>query len=109
MSTYSVGQQYVSISVSTIGSNQIVAAVAGKKIRVVSYVLVCSVAETVTWRSGSSPNLTGGMSFAAQAGVSSHYCPLGLFQTASGSALNLVLTTGGNIVAGHLVFVLDPQ
>lgn len=109
MSTYNVGQQYVSISVVTQGSNQIVAAVTGKKIRVVSYVLVCTAAESVTWRSGSSPNLSGAMSFAASAGVSSHYCPLGLFQTASGSALNLVLTNGGSVVAGHLVFVLDPQ
>lgn len=96
---------YAAINVSTAGDNTLVAAVAGKRIRVLSYTLVCSAVETVRFESGAGGTaLTGQMEFGANGGAAVT-CDHGLFETAAGALLNLELATGVN-VDGHLTYVL---
>jgi hypothetical protein len=101
--------KFAAINASASGGNTIVAAVAGKRIRVVSYVIVAAGSVTATWQSASTA-LSGPMSLAASGGASASIGIMtpggayGLFQTESGEALNLSL--GGAVnVAGHLCYL----
>lgn len=101
--------KFAAINASASGSNAIVAAVTGKRIRVVSYVIVAAGAVTATWQSASTA-LSGPMSLASSGGASASVGILapggayGLFQTEAGEALNLSL--GGAVtVAGHLCYI----
>lgn len=101
--------KFSKIDASSSGSNTIVAAVAGKKIRVLSYVIIAAGAVTAKWQSAST-DLTGAMSLAANGGAAPSVSVLapggvyGLFETASGEALNLNL--GGAVnVSGHLTYI----
>lgn len=97
------GTQSAAISV-TAGTNELVAAVTGKRIKVFSYAVVATGAGTVKFQSAST-DLTGAMSFAANGGIS---CAPGddpWFATAAGEALNIV--TSGS-AAGHLSYVIEP-
>ena len=97
--------KYAVIDNATAGDNSIVAAVDGKKIRVLSYALVAAAAVTVRFESGAGGTaLTGQMSFAANGGVSCPFNEGGWFETAAGAALNLEL--GGAVsVDGHLSYI----
>jgi len=99
---YGIVPKYADIDVASAGDNTIVAAVTGKKIRVLQYALVVSAATTVIWKSGTTP-ITGDMPFAANGGISSPFSPSGLFETSAGEALVLNLSAG-NPVSGHLVY-----
>lgn len=96
------------ISVSSSGANEIVAAVPGRRIRVLSYIIVADAAVKVTWRSGST-DLSGQMNLAAAGyGVSSSGSVssmgyLAQFVTAPGEALNLNLSLAA-AVGGHLTY-----
>lgn len=101
--------KFAAINASASGSNAIVAAATGKRIRVVSYVIVAAGAVTATWQSASTA-LSGPMSLASSGGASASVGILapggayGLFQTEPGEALNLSL--GGAVnVAGHLCYI----
>ena len=100
---YGIVPKYAKIDVASAGDNTIVAAVAGKKIRVLQYALVVGAATTVIWKSGSTA-ISGDMSFDANSGISSPFSPVGLFETAAGEALVLNLSAA-NPVSGHLVYV----
>ncbi len=84
----------------------IVAAVAGKRIRVLSFFLVAVTAVTVRFESTSGgAALTGLMSVGATDVLAPGYNPLGHFQTVAGQLLNLEL--GGTVqVSGALTYVL---
>ena len=88
------------------GDNTLVAAVAGKKIRVLSYVFVVTGAVNVRFESGAGGTaLTGVMNFdAAGKGISASYSPKGHFQTAAAALLNLELS-GAVSVDGHLTYI----
>jgi hypothetical protein len=93
------------ISASASGSNQIVAAVSGKKIVVLGYTIVAAGAVTAQWKSGST-NISGAMSLAANGGaaVPTVDNEIGCMETAADAALNLNL--GGAVsVAGHLTYI----
>ena len=97
------------ISAASSGANELVAAVAGKKIKVVSCLLVAAGAVTATFRSGATPNLSGAVSLAADG--DSFVLPAAppgyhWFETAEGAALNLVLN-GAVAVAGCLVYYTE--
>lgn len=97
------------INVATATDHTIVAAVTGKKIRVLSYVIVAAAAVAVTWKSGSTAR-SGAMSFAANSGiVVSPAAPSGgsWFETAAGEALVLTLS-GAQQVSGHLTYQVVP-
>ena len=80
------------ITASSSGQNEIVAAVTGKRIRVLSYNYVCNGTVNVAWRSGATTVIGGLGYFVANTGK---VCPKnedGWFQTAVGEALNVNLS-----------------
>jgi hypothetical protein len=75
------------------GDNTLVAAVTGKRIRVLQCLLVASAAVTVRFESGASGTaLTGQMQLAANGGFEADFNPAGHFETAAGALLNLELS-----------------
>ena len=95
---------FAAISVSTIGDNTIVAAVTGKQIRVIAYVLQANAAVVGTWKSSVAGAISGPMSDAQNGGKVCGYNPAGWCQTAIGEAL--VLNLNGNVsVGGHLTYI----
>lgn len=88
------------------GDNTIVAAVANKRIRVLSYVIVAAGAVTVRWEAGASGTaLSGQMSLAANGGISAPEAILGHFDVPTGVLLNMEL--GGAVsVDGHLRYAV---
>jgi hypothetical protein len=96
--------KHAAISASQAGSNVLVAAVPGKQIRVLQYVLVAAGAVGAEFRSGSASALTGSMPLAANGGVGVSASVLGHFETALGEALTLNLSAAVS-VAGHLTYV----
>ena len=87
------------------GNNILLAAVTGKKIRVLQYALVVSAAVTVRFEDGASGSaLSGQMQFAANGGISVPFNPLGHFETTANTLLNLELSSATS-VDGHLTYV----
>lgn len=87
------------------GDNTLVAAVTGKKIRVLNIVLISAGTMTVRFESGASGTaLTGQMTVAAGTGFAPGYDPLGLFETAAGQLLNLELSAATS-ADGWLTYV----
>jgi len=97
--------KFAAINVAASGDNTIVSAVSGKKIRVLSYSLVCGAAVNARWEDGAGGTaLSGIMEFAANSGISVPYSPVGHFETTANTILNLELS-GAVSVDGHLVYV----
>jgi len=92
---------FAAIDASLAGDTTVVAAVAGRRIRVVKYSFLCAAAVTVRWKSGAGTNLSGLMAFAANGGISEPYCPVGILQTALGEAL--VINLSGAVGVGGLM------
>lgn len=96
--------KFAAISASSSGNNTIVAAVPGKKIRVLSYVLVGTTAVTAKFQSGAGgTDLTGAMPIGAN-GVVSAGPDEGHFETAAGALLNLNLGSAV-AVSGHVTYL----
>src|SRR5687768_9803 len=77
----------------TSGDNTLVAAVTGKRIRVLDIVLISAGTMTVRFESGASGTaLTGQMSVAAGTGFAPGFSPVGHFETAAGALLNMELS-----------------
>jgi hypothetical protein len=94
---------FASVSVAASGANPVIAAVTGKKIRVLSYTLVADGAVTAKWRTAASADLSGAMSLAANGSLGSPLVPL--METVAGEALTLTL--GGAVgVRGHITYQL---
>ena len=91
---------YATISVNT-GSSGVVDAIAGHKIKVLDYVVVCDTNCDVTFYSGSNA-ITGTMSLAANGGISNNGESM---ETNSGEAL-LIVTSSGNL-GGHLSYRIE--
>lgn len=97
--------QFAAISQSGAGTDILVAAMSGKRIKVVGYVVVMGSAGTVTFKTASTA-ITGSMSFASNGGVSSagtEHFPV--FQTNQGEDLSI--TTTGAAAQGHLSYILE--
>ena len=85
--------QYKIIDAATSGNNTLVAAVTGKKIRVLSLYLVASGAVTARFESAAGGTaLSGQMQLAANGVLSLPYNPAGWFETAAAALLNLELS-----------------
>lgn len=98
-----VTPKFASISVAGSGDNQIVASVSGKKIRVLSYVIVADGTVAAKFRNGTT-DVTGAMSLVANTGAASGFCPVGHFETSATTALNLNLSAAIG-VRGHLTYI----
>ncbi len=97
--------QYAAVSASSSGDNTLVAAVAGKNIRVLAYVLVASAAVTARFEDGAGgAALSGQMQLGANGGVSAGFNPAGWFETSDNTLLNLELS-GATSVDGHVTYV----
>lgn len=90
---------HVAIDVSS-GTTELVSAIAGRSIAVVSYALVASAAGTAKFTG--SGDLTGAMSFAQNGGIAAPGQPSSpWFQTDAGAALSIVTTAA---FKGHLSY-----
>lgn len=98
--------KYAAIQAASAGDNTLVAAVTGKKIRVLAMVLVATGgANTVRIESGpGTAQLTGLMDLIADGQLVLPYNPLGWFETAAAALLNLELSAA-TAVAGALTYV----
>ena len=97
---------FAPITASASGVTNLVAAQAGKSIRVLQVVLVANGAVNVKFQSHVTPtDLTGLFYLIANTGFSSGFSPSGQFQTVSGEALDINLS--GNVaVGGYLTYTL---
>ncbi len=87
------------------GSTTIISAVTGKKLRILSYSIVCSGSTGFRWRSHTTTaSATGNMVFSANGGISVGNSPFGHFETVSGEALDVYLSTSAS-VGGHLTYL----
>lgn len=94
------------ISASSSGANEIVAAQAGRKIRVLGYVMMAASAVNVKWQSDSTDK-TGLLYPAANGGAVAPLAPdhKYWFETVAGEPLNLNLS-GAVAVGGHVTYLL---
>lgn len=95
--------KFAPISAAASGATSVVAAVTGKRIRVLGYVFMAAAAGTVLFR-GTVTALTGAFPVVANSGVASAASPMGQFQTPVGEALNIVLSAAF-AVGGHVVYI----
>lgn len=97
--------KFVVIDAATSGDNTLLAAVTSKKIRVLSLFMVAAAAVVARFESGAGGTaLTGQMNLAANGGFVLPFNPIGWFETASNTLLNLEL--GGAVsVDGCLCYV----
>jgi hypothetical protein len=95
---------YAKIDCSSSGANQIVAAVTSKHIRVLSFLISASAAVNGKWQSAST-DITGLIYMDAKGGATGD-AQDGLFETASGEALNLNLS-GSVAVGGYVAYVTE--
>lgn len=97
--------KYAVIAHNTGGDNTIVAAVAGKKIRVLALFQVATGAVATRYESGAGGTaLTGVMAMAANGVLALPFNPVGWFETAAGALLNLELG-GAVVVSGGVTYV----
>lgn len=96
---------FAAIAASASGDNTLVAAVATKKIRVLSYTLVAAGAVTCRFEDGAGGTAKSGqMALGANGVLSVPFSPVGHFETTANTLLNLEL--GGAVsVAGHVCYV----
>ena len=99
--------KYAPVSVSASGDNTIVAAVATKKIRLLSGLLVAAGTVNVKWKSAAATDLTGAMSMLNAARIEHSATPWGQFETAAGEALVLNLSAAIG-VAGWITYLEVP-
>lgn len=103
--------KYIKIVAPASAQTAIVAAVAGKKIRVISYLACSSGNVNCRWQSfdGSSTytDLTGVMVLkgSGDSGFSADYNPDGHFESIAGEALVFDNQHGSNVVGGHMSYI----
>lgn len=103
--TTALTPKFAVISASTFGDNTLIAAVASAKIRVLALNMVLAAATTIRFESGASGTaLTGQMSIAANSGLVLPFNPVGWFETAANTLLNLELSAA-NQASGSITYV----
>lgn len=103
--TTALTPKFAAIDAATLGDNTLVAAVTGKKIRVVSAFLVAAGTVNARFESGAAGTaLTGQMNLVANTGFVLPFNPVGWFETASATLLNLELSAAVS-VDGSLTYV----
>lgn len=95
---------YAVINASSSGDNTLVAAVSGRRIRVLSANFIAAGTVNATFKSGASTAKTGAYPLVAQSGAALAHNPTGHFETDEGEALVLGLDAAV-LVAGSLTYV----
>ena len=99
--------KHAAISGATSGNNTLVAAVTGKKIRVLSYTIIADSAVDARFEDGAGGTaLSGQMLLGTSSdsgGVIAPYSPVGHFETSAATLLNLELSAAVQ-VSGHLTY-----
>jgi hypothetical protein len=96
--------KYAPIDVATSGNNTLVAAVSGKRIRVLAAILISAGSVNVRFESGADgAALSGQMALTANSGFTMPYNPAGWFESVAGALLNLELSAAVS-VDGFLVY-----
>jgi len=96
--------KFAPIAVSSSGNNTLVAAVTGKKIRVLGYNLIANGSVNAKFQSGAGgTDLTGLKYLVVNSGISVGYTPTGWFETAAATLLNLNLSAAV-AVGGELIY-----
>lgn len=102
--TTAITPKFAVLDAASSGDNTLIAAVASKKVRVLSLFLVSAGAVNVRFESGAGGTaLTGQMNLVANTGFVLPYNPLGWFETASNTLLNLELSAAIS-VDGSIVY-----
>ena len=98
--------KFATIVASSSGATTIVAAVTGKRIRVLSLRLTAAAAVNAKWQSHTAPTDITGLNYYAAAGGGEvlPFNPVGWFQTIAGDALDINLSNA-IAVGGHLTYV----
>lgn len=90
--------KHAAIDAATSGDNTIVAAVTGKRIRVLALTLVSAGAATARFESAAGGDaLTGQMTLAASTVLTLPFNPVGWFETDAGELLNLELSAAVSV------------
>lgn len=93
------------IVASASGATTVVAAVTGKKIRVLSFVLSANAALNVKFQSHGGPtDITGLLYLTDKSGIGASFSPAGHFETVAGEALDINLSAAV-AVGGFLTYV----
>lgn len=102
----SVTPKFAAITASASGATTLVAAVASKKIRVLSYVITANGAVNTKFVSHTTTATATGLTYIAAAGggASVAYSPVGHFETEAGEALDINLS-GAVAVGGHVTYI----
>lgn len=96
---------FAAITANGSGATTIVAAVGGKQIRVLQWIITTNAAVNFKFQSHVTPtDITGLFYSGAQGGAGGAFNPVGHFQTVSGEALDINLS-GAVAVGGYLVYV----
>lgn len=96
---------FAAISAASNGNNTLVAAVTGKKIRVVAYNFMANGTVNAKFQSGAGgTDLTGLKYLVVNTGLVAPFNPVGWFETAASTLLNLNLSAGV-AVGGELVYI----
>jgi hypothetical protein len=96
--------KFAKINASGLGTNNILAAVTGKKIRVLRWDLTTSGAVNAKFQSNAATDISGLYYFAQNGGISAGFSPVGHFQTNAGETLDLNLSAAV-AVGGTLTYV----
>jgi hypothetical protein len=104
--TTALTPKFAAIAASSSGNNTLIAAVASKKIRVLAYNFMGNGAVNAKFQSGAGGTDLTGLKYIAAAGggICAPYNPLGWFETASNTLLNLNLS-GAVAVGGEITYV----
>lgn len=103
--TTALTPKFAAITASASGATTIVAAVGGKRIRVIRWSLSSNGSVNIKWQSHVTPTDLTGLHYLTQyASAGGAYCPQGIFQTVSGEALDINLS-GAIAVGGELTYV----
>jgi hypothetical protein len=101
----SLTPKFAAIDAATSGDNTLVTGVTGKKIRVLSLMMISAGTVTARFESGASGTaLSGQMNLIANSGFTLPFNPVGWFETAAAALLNLELSAAIS-VDGMLVYV----
>lgn len=95
--------KYALISAAGAGDNQVIPAVGGKKLRVLSYDIMAAAAVNVKFRSGTTDK-SGTYPFVANQGKVNAFNPVGWFETDIGDPLNVNLS-GAFGVGGTVTYI----